>query len=667
MTIRLNRQKYNELLIEATRHAKKYYADAAPEISDQEYDTLIYQLQEIEALHPDWIDPKSPTQKIADTNSGNFKTIQHRLPMLSIDNTYSDQEILEFDKRIKRLLKMDADCEYAVEPKIDGVSIALWYQDGAFQRALTRGDGERGDDVTDNVKTIDSIPLVLNKQARGAIEIRGEIFMLTDEFRLLNQTRRENGLSVFANPRNATAGSLKLLDSKEVSRRKLNFCAHSLGYVDTWKPSSHAEIISQYRKWLIPVQSKHYICSHIDRVVKICEEWINKRHELPYEVDGMVVKVNSLETQNLLGFTGKSPRFMMAFKFPAERVKTKLLGIGVQVGRTGVLTPVAHVEPVQVAGTIVQRATLHNQDEIKRLDLRIGDMVWLEKSGEIIPQIISVIKESRNGSEKIFNMPTKCPDCKSSATQLELEVALRCTNYDCPSQIKTRLDHYASRKAMDIDGLGDSLIDQLVENGQLKSISDIYNLKEDYLASLERMGRKSAQNLIQAINNSKDRGLARFLFGLGIRHVGIRSAKILAEQYGDIDLIQKATVEELELINEIGPTMAKSLVDYFSSKTIQNMLYELQSLGIVMRAQEVNISNILQGATFVVTGTLQEYSRDDMHTMIEKNGGKTSSQVSKKTNYLIAGTNAGSKLKKADSLGVKVLSENDFLKLVGDK
>ncbi|MFT5206308.1 MAG: DNA ligase (NAD+) [Candidatus Omnitrophota bacterium] len=667
MTIKTNKRNYEDMLVEVARHSKKYYAEASPEISDQEYDLLIYKLQEIESLHPDWIDPGSPTQKIADTNSGNFKTIKHRLPMLSIDNTYSNQEILEFDQRIKRFLKTDTDCEYAVEPKIDGVSIALWYQDGIFQRALTRGDGEQGDDVTQNVKTIDSIPLVLKKESKGAIEIRGEIFMLTKEFGILNQSRQENGLPVFANPRNSTAGSLKLLDSKEVARRKLNFYAHSLGYVDIWKPKSHAEILEQYGAWSVPVQPKHYVCGQIKDVVQICEAWIDKRHDVAYEIDGMVVKVNSLDSQNSLGFTGKGPRFMMAFKFPAERVKTKLLGIGVQVGRTGVLTPVAHVEPVQVAGTVVQRATLHNQDEIKRLGLKIGDMVWLEKSGEIIPQIISVIKESRNGSEKKFNMPSKCPDCKSEAIQLDGEVALRCTNYDCPSQIRTRLGHYAARKAMDIDGLGDALIDQLVENGQLKSIIDIYKLKSDYLASLERMGQKSAQNIIQAINISKDRGLARFLFGLGIRHVGIRSAKILAEHFGNLDLIQKATLEELELINEIGPTMAKSLVEYFASKTIQNMLHELQSLGVTMQTQKTNISNILQNSLFVVTGTLQEYSRDDMHSMIEKNGGKISSQVSKKTNYLIAGANAGSKLKKAESLGVKVLSENEFMQLLGDK
>jgi DNA ligase (NAD+) len=667
----MNRKEYLQLIEEVRAHDRRYYADSRPQVSDSEYDALIRRLKKIESDHPDWTDPSSPTLKLGDRTSGGFASAAHRVPMLSIDNTYSDDELRDFDARVIKVLKADSgtNIRYAVELKIDGVSISLTYKDGLLARALTRGDGASGDDVTANVLGIAGIPKKIHsvKGWPAEIEVRGEIYLSRSRFVEINAEREEEGLAVFANPRNAAAGSLKLLEAGAAAERGLQFLAHGVGFVSEPFAGSQSALRAAYQKAGFPLQPEDRTPEGIEAVIRVCREWEGRRHDLPYETDGMVVKVDDFDLQVRLGLTAKSPRYMIAFKFPAAQARTRLLDILVQVGRTGVLTPVAVLEPVELSGSTVSRATLHNEDEIERLGLKIGDAVLIEKSGEIIPQIVSVLKAERKGREKKFAMPEHCPVCRSEAKRAEGEVAVRCVNAACPAQIQARILHFAGRKAMDIEGMGDALVEQLVQKGMVKELQDIYRLNASDLRELERMGAKSADNVIRAIESSRGRGLERVLFALGIRHVGERSARELAVHYGSLAKLAEASEPELQQMDEVGPIVAASVRSFFDQSANRRLIEELAELGLELDAKTRRVSGgVLDGKTLVVTGSLEGYTREAIHETIRLHGGKTSGTVSAKTAYLVAGDDAGSKLEKAKKLGVRILSEHEFNTLIGE-
>ncbi|MBU0651232.1 NAD-dependent DNA ligase LigA, partial [bacterium] len=547
-------------------HDKKYYIDNQPEITDFEYDQLMHKLIDLEKTHPELITPDSPTQRVSNNLTEHFPTAVHMVPMLSMDNTYSNEELIKFDERVKKNLETSEDIEYTVELKFDGLAVSLLYENKTFVRGATRGDGQQGDDISPNLKTIMSIPLyVENLPEAEKLEVRGEVFMDKKTFNKLNQQREISEDKKFANPRNAAAGSLKLLDPKEVSKRNLDIYVYQIVSKETKHKTQFEQL--EYLKQLGFKVNRHIkLCKNINEVIKLCNDWEEKRHNLPYEVDGMVIKVNSIEFQNQLGSTSKSPRWQIAYKFPAVQARTKILSIDVQVGRTGVITPVANLEPTWLSGSTVKRATLHNQDYIHEKDIRIGDEVFIEKSGEIIPQVVKVINPEKKDRGAHFHMPHTCPVCNAKVEQLEDNVAYVCTNVFCPAQIKARIELFASRKAMNIEHLGASLVDQLVDAGLLKDYSDIYYLKFEDISSLERMGEKSAKNLINAIEKSKTAGFEKFLYALGIKHIGIKSAETLAQKYRSIDNIAKAGFEELTEINDIGPKIAQSLIDFFAKE-----------------------------------------------------------------------------------------------------
>lgn len=664
----MTRKDYARLVEEIREHNRRYYEESRPQIADSEYDALLKKLKKIEEEHPDWAAPDSPTRTLGDRATG-FKTAEHRSPMLSIDNTYSDDELREFDARVLKNLKLPAGTAvaYSVDLKIDGVSISLTYRDGALKRALTRGDGTRGDDVTANVREIKGIPHSIKgvRNWPAEIEVRGEIYLSRKRFVQINAEREEEGLPVFANPRNAAAGSLKLLESGAAAERGLEFLAHSVGFVSDEFVASQHELRAAYQKAGFPLQPESRVPEGVEAVIRVCQEWSERRHSLPYETDGMVVKVDAFDLQKRLGLTAKSPRYMIAYKFPAAQARTRLLDIIVQVGRTGVLTPVAVLEPVELSGSTVSRATLHNEDEIERLELKIGDAVLIEKSGEIIPQIVSVLKDKRKGGEKKFTMPKKCPVCGSQAVKTEGEVAVRCVNADCPAQLKARILHFSGRRAMDIEGLGDALVDQLVEQSIVKELPDLYHLKAEALAELERMGAKSADNLVRAIRESRGRGLERALFALGIRHVGERSARELAVRFGTMEALEAASENELQQMDEVGPVVAASVRDFFAKSANRRLIRRLAEAGVELKSKTEKVEGgPLAGKTLVVTGSLEGYTRDSIHETIRMHGGKTSDSVSAKTAFLVAGADAGSKLEKAKKLGIPVLTENDFNALI---
>lgn len=649
------------------RHNHLYYDLAKPEISDHEYDRLIKELRDLEGQHPQWASTKSPTQRVGGSSGKGFVTVLHKVPMLSIDNTYSKEELSDFNDRVCKHIRNEA-VQYVMELKIDGVSLSLFYEKGVFVRAITRGDGQQGDDITSNVSVIKSIPKRLNASSLPIpkiIEIRGEIFMKRKTFERLNEEKGDEGEELFANPRNAAAGTLKLLDASVVAERELSFFAHGMGYFEGEPFKTQTELLGFFKKSGLPVNPHSDLCHDLDEAFKRCDLWQTKRFELEYDTDGLVFKVNRFDQQRLLGATNKSPRWVIAYKFPAEKAKTRLLDIIVQVGRTGVLTPVAILEPVFLAGSTVSRATLHNEDEIKRLDLRIGDWVKIEKSGEIIPQVIEVITDKRTGKEKIFSLPSTCPVCASKVTREEDEVARRCVNLSCPAQLKARLIHYASRKAMDIEGLGEALVGQLVDRGMLKNFSDIYLLKKEALSQLERMGEKSAGNLIAQIEASKKKELSRLLYGLGIRHVGIRSARLLAQHFESMRRIQSAEIEDIENLASMGGAISKSLVNFFKNPKNIQLLEKLEDLGLnTKEPKKEGLSRDLEGKIFVLTGTLKNFSRDEASQKILERGGAVSSSVSKKTTAVIAGQEAGSKLKDAQKCGTQILNEDEFIKLL---
>lgn len=652
---------------EIRRHDRLYYVENKPEISDSEYDALIKRLQKFEVQRPEFITSDSPTQRVAGEPTKEFKVVKHKVAMLSMDNTYSHEELKEFDKRVKKNLAGELP-EYIVELKIDGVSISITYQDGKFIRGATRGDGSTGDDVSVNLKTIRSIPLTIDlAYPPSLIEVRGEVYMTTDGFAKLNKEKEKFGEELFVNPRNAAAGSLKLLDPKIVSQRHLNVFFYGVGYQEGADFKSQFEVLEFLKKAGFRTNPNIKKCGDIEEALLYCDKWAKKRESLDYDIDGMVIKVDSLAQQKVLGVTSKSPRWMIAYKFPAERKITKLENIIVQVGRTGTLTPVAVLKPVFVSGTTVSRSTLHNLDEIKRKDIRIGDTVIVEKAGEIIPQVVEVLKDKRTGKEKIFTMPHRCPTCGQDVKKSEDLVALRCDNPACPAQVKERIKHFAGRTAMDIEGLGDAIVDQLVDKGLVSDYSGLYILKKEDVEGLERMGPKSAQNLIEAIDKSKGNDLSRLVFALGILHVGEHTAEVLVRRFDTIDKLMQAGLEELEGIHEIGPIVARSVWEFFRNSQTKKIIDKFKTFGLNTKQPKRHLAaGKLTGKTFVLTGELAGFTRHEIEALIKASGGNVSSTVSKKTDFVVVGENPGSKYTKAKQLGVKILNEAEFKKLAGE-
>jgi len=654
---------------EIRRHEDLYYLQDSPEISDLEYDQLLFKLQALEEAHPELITPDSPTQRVGGRPAEGFPEVVHRRPMLSLDNSYNIDELRAFDQRCQRLAE-GRQLEYVAELKIDGLSLSLQYESAVLTRGVTRGDGRIGEEVTQNARTIRSVPLRLKSEARkidGEVEVRGEVFIPLDVFRKTNAEREEQGEPRFANPRNAAAGAIRQLDSRLVARRKLDMFAYDL-LVGGNKPfPTHWKALDWLQQAGFRVNSNKKLCKSIDEVIEFANEMEKLRDELGYEIDGLVVKVNSTALQDEFGSTQKAPRWAIAYKYPARQASTKVLSIVVQVGRTGALTPVANLEPVFLAGTTVSRATLHNEDEIERLGLKIGDWVMIEKSGEIIPKVLSVIKSKRTGKEKPFKPPTHCPVCGGEISRIEGEVVARCVAADCSAQLVGRLLHFASRRAMRIEGLGDVLAIQLVEANLVRDVGDLYDLTLEQVAGLPRMAKKSATNLLEQIEASKSRDLANLIYALGIRHVGERTAGILAQHFGSLASLAKATTEELDDIPEIGLTVAESVRDWFDDEGNRKLCDRLRAAGVrteLAKQTSVQLDERFAGKQFVLTGKMEGYTRDEARELIEARGGRVNSSVSKKTDFVIAGEDAGSKLDKATALGINVIDEVGFKRML---
>ncbi|MCK5114547.1 MAG: NAD-dependent DNA ligase LigA, partial [Phycisphaerae bacterium] len=660
-------KRIEQLRAELRRHDHLYYVENLPVISDRQYDELFAELKELETQHPELVTEDSPTQRVGGEPMAGFESVKHAVGMLSMDNTYSADELREFDKRVRKIVG-EQQYRYVVETKIDGVAVSLRYERGKLIQAATRGDGVSGDDITANIRTLRSVPLVLGKVAAGeqlgsagslfeegevevpaVLEVRGEVFMPNSEFRRINAKREQAGEAPFANPRNATAGSLKMLDSRKVAKRGLRFLGYSLGEVDAGWVVSHREALEQLEVLSVPVNPGHEMADDIEGVIEICGRWENRRAELDYQIDGMVVKVDDLVQREQLGQTSRAPRWCIAYKFAAERAETKVKRIVVQVGKTGALTPVAHLKEVQLAGTTVSRASLHNFEELARKDVRQGDRVLVEKAGEIIPQVVEVLKEKRPRHSRAFKLPLKCPRCKGEVAKDEGGVYIRCINPGCPAQLVERLRHFAGRGQMDIEGLGVSLVEQLVREGFVKSFADVYLLEEGEVAALERMGEKSAASLIEAIEVSKGQPLDRVLAGLGILHVGSRVAAVLAEEFGSLDALLQADKEQLEAIDEIGEVIAKSVYQFCYGDATRKLIEDLREVGLQMPGplRREKKGGKLEGKTVVVTGGIADFTRGQLEALIKKHGGKATGSVSKKTSLVVVGENPGSKADKA--------------------
>jgi DNA ligase (NAD+) len=655
-------QRIAELSAELSEHLYRYHILAAPTISDQEFDLLLAELQALEEAHPALKRPDSPTQRVGGAPTSDFPTVRHAQPMLSLDNSYSRQDVEDFDRRVRQSLDSEA-VEYVFELKIDGVALSLIYQDSLLMRAVTRGDGVRGDEITANARTIPTIPLRLRQPGINC-EIRGEVYMESSDFAQLNVQRAADDEPLFANPRNSTAGSLKLQNPNLVAKRNLRFFAYWI-HAEGGGQARHSECLATLRAWGLMVP-KHQLCASLADVFALYDRYAAARSELPYEIDGVVIKVDSLSQQERLGYTAKSPRSAMAYKFPAYQARTRLRDIELQVGRTGAVTPVAVLKPVSLAGSTIARASLHNANEIHSKDIRIGDTVLIEKGGDVIPKIVEVDLSERPSDSVEYAFPNQCPSCKSPLTRDAEEAVARCDNPTCPAQLRRRLEHFAARNAMDIEGLGPAVVEQLVDQGLVKNLSNLYELNVASLGALERMGEKSAQNLLDGLDRSKEQPFDRVLFALGIRHVGATVARTLARTFGSLDALCKASVEELEATHEIGPTIARSLYASLPAlPALDRVLYKLKNkakLQFAMEAEEAAAPpSHFSGKTVVITGTLSGYSRDEAAALIERLGGKTTSSVSKKTDLLIAGEKAGSKLAKAEALDVEVLDEAAFI------
>tara|TARA_B110000467_G_scaffold34864_1_gene31902 strand:- start:1769 stop:3778 length:2010 start_codon:yes stop_codon:yes gene_type:complete len=648
-------------------HDYLYYVKDSPEIPDREYDSLYHRLKEIEGKYPECVTADSPTQRVGGKVDERFRKVVHPVPMLSLDNTFNVDEVRAFHQRVVKALPdiEESSIEYVVELKFDGLAVALTYENGKLVRGATRGDGVQGEDVTANLKTIRSIPLEISAEPFKKIEVRGEVYMPRKEFQRLNVLREEVGESPFVNPRNAAAGALRVLDPAVTDSRKLSVFIYSVGFLDNNICKTHSELQKNLASLRFPVNEHNRWCSNFEKTLALIEEWRTKKNDLDYEVDGLVIQLNSLAYRKRLGNTSKFPRWAVAYKYEAEQAETEVLEIVCQVGRTGSITPVANLEPVFVSGSTVSRATLHNEDEIRKKDIRVGDRVVIEKAGEIIPKVVRVVdlKSKRN---KQFKMPTLCPECQTRIFRPEGEAAWRCVNAACPAQLKERLKHFASRKAMDIDHMGPAVIDQLVESGRVENFSDLYTLKQEEVVGLERLAEKSAKNLIDAIRKSKSAGLARLLFGLGVRHVGQRAASILAETFRSIKVLKETSFEDMESVMEIGPVIAESLKSFLDQEANMQDIENLSNSGVVVEDPEAARKEVgvLAGKQFVLTGTLSEFSRDEAKKKIESLGGRVTSAVSTKTDYIVAGKDAGSKLTKAKKIEITVLDEKEFQKLI---
>jgi DNA ligase (NAD+) len=663
-------REIEKLREEIRRNDELYYVNDSPEISDREYDALLERLQKLEQEHPDLVTPDSPTQRVGGRPAEGFPKVVHSRQMLSLDNSYNIDELRAFDDRCQRLAE-GRPLDYVAELKIDGLSLSLQYADGLLVRGVTRGDSRVGEDVTQNARTIRSVPLRLRSEAKlldTNIEVRGEVFLPSAVFEKTNEEREEAGEPRFANPRNAAAGAIRQLDSRLVARRKLDMFVYDLFVGGGRKPfRTHWEALEWLQAAGFHVNPHRKRCDTIEEVIEFANQKEELRDDLGYEIDGLVVKVNSTALQDEFGATTKAPRWAIAYKYPARQASTKVLDIRVQVGRTGALTPVAHLEPVQLAGTTVSRATLHNEDEIKRLGVKIGDYVMIEKSGEIIPKVLSVITAKRTGKEKDYEPPENCPFCGTPISRIEGEVVPRCVATDCVAKVMGRLIHFASRRAMAIEGLGGVLVEQLVSENLVKDVGDLYSLTVDQIAGLPRMAKKSATNLVEQIEASKNRELTNLVYGLGIRHVGERTAGILAHEAGSLDRLAQMSVEELDAIPEIGLTVAESVRDWFADEGNRALCDRLRAAGIKTedtRPSSDSLDERFNGKQFVLTGTLAGFTRDEAKALIEARGGRVNSSVSKKTDYVVAGEAAGSKLDKAESLGVAVIDEEAFKKML---
>lgn len=651
------RDEIAELRRQLHEHNHRYYVLDEPLISDAEYDRLYRRLAEWENAYPQLVTADSPTQRVGGAVSAGFERVAHLTPMLSLANAFSADDLRAFDSRIRSGLPEHAP-EYVVELKIDGLALNLIYTDGTLSKAATRGDGVHGEDVTANVRTIMSVPLVLQGSAPHLIEVRGEAYMPRREFDRLNEERRRSGEALFANPRNAAAGSLRQLDPRITAERSLDIFVYGINAGENTTLATHFDTLEYLRTLGFKVNSYGRLCRSIDEVIEYCAGWSDERHRLPYQIDGLVIKLNSLAGQRQLGSTAKDPRWAIAFKFPAEQAMTVVEEIFVRVGRTGVITPTAVLTPVSLAGTTVSRATLHNEDYIREKDIRIGDTVIVHKAGDIIPEVLSVMTEKRSGREIPFAMPPLCPECGSPTVRASGEAARKCVNASCPALNREGLIHFVSRDAMNIDGLGEAIISSLVDTGLVGDASDLYGLTLEDLVTMERMGPKSAQNLLDAIAASREAGLARLLFALGIRFVGAKAAGTLARHFGSMDAIRQATADDLTALEEIGPRIADSVTEYFSRPATARLLDKLKEAGVSMTSQQLPQGNgALSGKTFVLTGTLPTLTRNEAAALIERHGGKISSSVSKKTDYVVAGDEAGSKLDKARQLGLTVIDE----------
>ncbi|MGH9400544.1 MAG: NAD-dependent DNA ligase LigA [Terriglobia bacterium] len=662
-------KKIEKLRDEIRRHEHRYYVLDDPEISDSEFDQLMRRLQDLEREHPKLVTADSPTQRVGGEAVSTLPKARHSIPMMSLDNTYSIDELRDFDRRVRQLSGRNQ-VEYVTELKLDGLSMALTYEDGVLVRGVTRGNGTEGEDVTPNVKTIGSVPLRINSRKLHALdgprrlEVRGEVVMPQKAFERLNAQRESAGEPKFANPRNSAAGTMRLLDSRIVAKRKLDMYHYYLLVAGEVPTATHSGALDALEKMGFKVNRHRRVCASFEDVLAFVQEWEGKRDSLGYEIDGIVVKVNETRLWRELGSTAKSPRWAIAYKYPARQATTMVKDIRIQVGRTGILTPVADLDPVDVGGVTVSHSTLHNMDEIERLGLRIGDTVLIQRAGEVIPQVVKVVKHAEDGRE--FRIPQECPVCGGNVLRAEGEVAYRCVNAACPAQRKESILHFSGRRAMDIDGLGEALVDQLVGGGKVKDAADLYSLTTDQLASLERMGKKSASNLIEEIEKSKKAPLARVIFAIGMPFVGERTAQLLAAHFGSLDRLAKANEDELDEAREIGPKTAQGIASFFAEERNRLLLEKLRAAGLQFEAEKEakRGPKPLLGTLFVLTGTLPHYSRDDATKMIEEAGGRVTGSVSKKTGYVVAGAEPGSKLEKARELGVRIIGEDELVRLL---